>query len=793
MKLSFNWLTEWVNPDITQAELLAQLTMAGLEVDSIEPVAGPFQGIVVGQVMETQPHPDADRLTLCKVDVGENNLLDIVCGAKNVAKGVKVPTAVVGAKINEDFKIKPTKLRGEPSHGMLCSAKELGLAESSEGLMLLAEDAPVGKDFREYLKLDDVSVAVDLTPNRGDCLSVAGIAREVGTLNNCPISAPDMPTICGQCDDALTIDIVEPEACPRYLGRVIKDINIQAQTPLWMRECLRRSGLRSIDPVVDITNYVLLELGQPLHAFDLDKLNGGIIIRHALQGERLTLLDGQEASLEPHTLVIADEQKAVAIAGIMGGLDTAVTAETNSIFIECAYFNPHSLAGKARHYGLSTDASHRYERGVDPHLATLAIERVTALLLDVVGGTPGPVVESMSAQHIPEQKHIELRHARIERVLGLAIDKPRVEAILSCLGMQIESLPHGWRVTVPSFRFDLAIEVDLIEEVGRIYGYDHIPTKQPVAELLANPISEARVGTDKANHVLRTLGYQEIISYSFVDKQWQDQLALPIKSIELVNPIASDMSVMRTSLWPGLLANLKYNQHRQQSRLRLFETGVVFQGDNKENLQQMPMLAGACVGLRQPEQWAMPATEMDYFDLKGNVEQLLALTADAAAFDFIPAELDCLHPGQSAAIRRNEQIIGYLGALHPQLVDKLGLSGKIFLFEMNLAEFNPAVLPKFATLSKYPAIRRDIAIVVEQGIAAQEVIQSMRQKAGNLLKNIELFDMYQGEHIEQGKKSLAFALTLQDDAKTLVDSEVNEIVHTIVTMLQDNYNAVLRD
>ena len=591
MKFSEQWLREWVNPNVDTQQLAHQLTMAGLEVDAIEPVAAEFEKVVVAEVKEVAPHPDADKLRVCQVNVGDKDFLNIVCGAANVAEGLKVPAALIGAKLPGGLKIKKGKLRGVESFGMLCSAKELGLAESAEGLLELPADAPVGEDVRDYLNLNDVTIELGLTPNRGDCLSIAGIAREVGVLNHVAVSGPATKDVSVESTDKFDVKLDAPDACPQYLGRIIRGIDQTAQTPMWMQERLRRSGIRSLGPVVDVTNYVLLELGQPMHAFDLDKLEKGIVVRFAKKGEKLTLLDEQEITLDDASLVIADQKKAVALAGIMGGLDTAVQDETKDIFLECAYFNPLAIAGKARQYGLHTDSSHRFERGVSPELQVKAIERATELLLDIVGGKVAPVSRAVSNSHMPSKRDVTLRLPRIEKVLGLSIPEKDVLDILHHLGMEVQQQVDGWKVVPPAHRFDIELEEDLIEEVGRIVGYDQLPNTRPQGSMLMKARTETRIGQRRIRHFLVDLGYQEAITYSFVSPELQSWLAPDVDVVNLSNPISSDMATMRTSLWPGLIQALQHNLNRQQDRISLFECGLRFIQQDSELKQEM-MVSG---------------------------------------------------------------------------------------------------------------------------------------------------------------------------------------------------------
>jgi len=792
MKFSEQWLREWVDPAISTAELAHQLTMAGLEVEAVEAVAGDFSQVVVGEVLQVEPHPDADKLRVCKVNVGEAAPLNIVCGAANVRQGMKAPVALVGAVLPGDFKIKKSKLRGVPSHGMLCSTKELGLSDHAEGLMELPADAVVGEDMRRYLQLDDVSIELGLTPNRGDCLSLAGIAREVGVLNQMIVSAPDIASQAATIDDSLPVTLEAAGDCPHYVGRVIRGINPAAQTPLWLEERLRRCGLRSLGPVVDVTNYVLLELGQPMHAFDLQKLTGQVRVRHAQAGEQITLLDGQTVELETGSLLIADETRPVALAGIMGGADSAVSDQTTDIFLESAFFDPLAIAGRARRYGLHTDSSHRFERGVAADLQAPAIERATQLLLDIVGGQAGPVIEVSMADKLPIRPNITLRETRIGRVLGASVSADTVSEILSRLGMAVERTPAGWNVIPPTFRFDLGIEEDLIEEIARIYGYDNLPSTTPSVHLQMPARPEGRVQLEQIKQTLVDLGYAEAITYSFVDPKLQQLLDPQQPAIALTNPISADMGVMRTNLWPGLVQTLQYNLNRQQNRLFLFECGLKFVKQGHEIKQEM-MVAGALTGSRYPANWGRETKALDFFDIKGHVENLLDLTGLTEQFTFQHEPHPVLHPGQSAAVYRQNRLVGWLGALHPSVEQKLDLSQRAYVFEIEASALSEGRVPKFEPLSRYPSIRRDIALVVDEAISAAEVLDCIRLSGSEYLTNIELFDVYVGEGIDSGRKSLALGLTLQDLSRTLKDNEIEQELDQILSVLNNKLGATLRE
>jgi phenylalanyl-tRNA synthetase beta chain len=791
MKFSEQWLREWVNPPIATKELAEQLTMAGLEVDAVEPVAGEFDKVVVGEVIGLEKHPDADKLRVCQVNVGEQAPLQIVCGAPNVHAGMKAPVALIGAKLPGDFKIKKSKLRGVESFGMLCSAKELGLAESSDGLLSLDGNAPVGQSVRDYLQLDDVSIELGLTPNRGDCLGMEGVAREVAVLNQLSITAPVIEPVEPTIKDTFAVQLSAEADCPQYCGRVIRGINPVATTPLWMQERLRRSGLRSLSPVVDVTNYVLLELGQPMHAFDLAKLVNGIEVRHAKSDEKLLLLDGQTIELQPGTLVIADSKGPLALAGIMGGEESAVHGATVDIFLESAFFDPTSIAGKARSYGLHTDSSHRFERGVSPELQQHAMERATRLLLDIVGGNPGPIVQVNSPPHLPVRHPIHLRHARVGQVLGNDLPADEISNILTRLGMAVSGNNTGWEVKPPSFRFDIAIEEDLIEEVARIYGYNRLSLDRPMSPLGIGPLPEANITLRRIRQVLVDQGCQEAISYSFVDPRYQQALDPEVNAIALRNPISADMSVMRTNLWPGLVQAMQYNLNRQQNRLFLFECGLKFV-QQPTDLKQEMVIAGLLTGNAAPEQWAEAKRPVDYYDAKGMLESLFELTACSASYNFVSGQHSALHPGQTAQILREGKHVGWLGAMHPQVAKSLDIDQTMYLFELTTDSLQRGSLPSYQAVSKFPAIRRDLAIVVERSVTAQNVQDCVRKAAPQTLVKVELFDMYTGEGIDSGRKSLALGLTLQDLSRTLTDSDVEAVRQKIIEQLNADLGATLR-
>lgn len=791
MKFSEQWLRGWVNPQVSRDELVARLSMAGLEIDSVAPVAGVFSGVVVGEVLSAEQHPDADKLRVCQVSNGVETF-QVVCGAPNVRPGLKIPFAMIGAELPGDFKIKKAKLRGVESNGMLCSQAELQIGEGNDGLMELPGDAPVGEDVRVYLGLEDASIEVDLTPNRGDCLSLAGLAREVGALYAVEVARPAVAVVPAVHDEVRSVEVLMPAACPRYLGRVIRNVDLSKPTPLWMVERLRRADVRSIDAAVDITNYVMLELGQPLHAFDLAEIKGGIRVRMAEEGEKLVLLDGQEVALRSDTLVIADHERALAIAGVMGGEHSGVSATTRDVFLESAFFDQIVVAGKARSYGLHTDASHRYERGVDWKLAREAMERATGLLLEITGGEAGPIVETVNEQYLPSVAPITLRAARISQMLGMEMDSVEIERLLGALGLTITADGGGqWRVEVPSHRFDISLEVDLIEELARLYGYNRLPVRYPQARLAPQAKPEARSDLPELRRLLVARGYQEAITYSFIDPKQFELFSPGVEPLLLANPISNDMAAMRASLWPGLVKALQHNLNRQQDRVRLFESGLRFVGQ-LEGLKQEPMLAGVICGTRLPEGWAQGRDVVDFFDVKADVEAVLGFSGALSQFTFVSGKHPALHPGQTARIERDGREVGYVGAIHPELSKTLGLDRPVFVFELVLEEVALGNMPKFHELSRFPEVRRDLALLADRDVAAGDVLDVIRENAGEWLTDLRLFDVYQGKGIDPHRKSLAVGLTWQHPSRTLNDDEVNTTTQNILTSLEKRLNATLR-
>ena len=790
MRFSEAWLREFINPPLSTDQLVGQLTMAGLEVDGIEAVAGQFSGVVIGEVLAVSPHPQADRLRVCKVSAGVTEPLTIVCGAPNVETGMKAPLALEGGVLPDGTKISKSSLRGVESFGMLCSAKELGMEDSQDGLMALPFDAPVGVDLREYLQLNDVAIEIDLTPNRADCLSVEGIAREVALLNGIDRNPPTFRATEASCEDTFPVTVDAPADCPRYLGRLIKNLDRNAGTPLWMRERLRRSGLRSLGPLVDVTNYVLLELGQPLHAFDAAKLDGGIRVRHGQPGEKLLLLNGQEITLTEDVLVIADEKRPLALAGVMGGDGSSVDDTTTEIFLECAFFTPATIMGKARRYGLSTDSSHRFERGVDPQLQHRAMERASQLLLEIAGGLAGPITETLSETHLPSRHPILLRESRVEKMLGLAIPRNLLTGLLTRLGLEVEELADGWRTTPPGFRFDLAIEADLIEEIGRVYGYENIPKRNPASRMELQAVSEAVLDIERVKDLLVDRGYQEAITYSFVEPGMLAKIEPDLEPIALRNPISSDMAVMRTGLWCGLLDAALKNINRQQTRVRLFEAGLRFTRAEGKIIQEKS-LAGLALGSGQDEQWGEKTRPVDFFDMKSDLEAILRLAGHENRVIFSSNTHPALHPGQSAEILLDGQHLGWLGMLHPKLEKALGFETRVFLFEMDQHRLLNRNIPAFKPLSKFPQVRRDIAIIADTQVSAFALRQCV-EKLSPLIRQVLIFDVYLGTGIENGKKSVALGLVLQDDDETLTDAKIDGVMAVVLARLAEEFNATLR-
>ncbi|WP_454785669.1 phenylalanine--tRNA ligase subunit beta [Legionella sp. WA2024007413] len=793
MKLSKLWLREWVDYSLTEQELASQLTMAGLEVDAVSPVAGEFTRVIVAEVLSTKPHPNADKLTVCEVNANTDKPLQIVCGASNVRAGLKVALAMIGARLPGGFNIKESKLRGELSQGMLCSVSELGMAEQSEGIMELEEDAPVGMDLREYLTLDDHIFDIDLTPNRADCFSILGIAREVAVLNKLPLLEKTISEVTPSIDDILPIQLKTPEACPRYCGRIIRNINTKATTPLWMSERLRRSGIRTLHPIVDVMNYVMIELGQPMHAFDLATIKGGINLRFSHDQEQIGLLDGQELTLNEKVLVIADHDKPLAIAGIMGGEASSVQAHTQDVFLESAYFNPIVIAGVARKFGLFSDSSQRFERGVDPCLQIKALERATALILEIAGGEVGPVIEAQDRKYVPETVRFSFDTDKVKKLTGLTISLQEMKTLLEGLGVVVgKDHNNCLEVTIPSHRFDIQYDVDLVEEIIRLYGYDNLNAQPTTTVVQAGKACGNEEIAAKLSHWFSNRGYHETISYSFVDPVLQRELYPNKEFIQLLNPISSELSQMRAGMWPGLIASMIYNVHRQQNAVKFFEIGVVFDVSKEQTIER-PCIAGLLMGEQGSVNWSEPTRVFDFFDLKGDLQSLFS-SLKIKQVEFVAAVHDALHPGQSAQIHINGVLAGWMGILHPRLADALDLQEDVLLFEINLAALMGHEAPRYKAISKYPQIRRDLSFLVDAEISVMQIESAVRENiTENWLKSFDVFDVYTGEGVPQGKKSLAVAMTLQDESRTLVDAEINSLISAIINMLENQFSIILRE
>ena len=790
MILSESWLREWVSPDLDSHELAHRLTMAGLEVDAVTALAEGLSGVIVAEIVAVKQHPDADKLKVCSVNTG-SDIVQIVCGAPNAEVGLKAPLAQPGDKLPGGVKIKKAKLRGVESQGMLCSAAELTLSEDHDGLLALASDAPVGTDITEYLDLDDRLIEIGLTPNRADCLSVLGVARDLAVVVDLPFNGEASAPVAPALDETLPVTVLSPEKCPRYLGRVIRDVDINRPTPLFMVERLRRSGIRSIDPVVDITNYVMLEIGQPLHAFNLEALEGGIVVREAQPNEVLTLLDGQSREMTAGTLMIADEVKPLAMAGIMGGEGSGVDQQTRHLFLEAAFFTPELMAGRARQYGLHTDASHRYERGVDPELPYRAIERATTLLMEWVGGKPGPIIDITATEHLPARAGVTLRASAIKAMLGIEVPADEVTRILKGLGFEvvIDSAAQEWCCTAPSWRFDMGLEADLIEEIARIFGYDNIPTLPVQGASQAGVNSEATASLAEIRHRLVSRGFNEAITFSFVSPDAQALFDPDWVPVALKNPISSDLAVMRTSLLPGLAGAAAHNIKRQITRIRLFETGLRFLSE-ANGLVQTPTLALILCGARAPEGWSTQSDSVDFYDLKGEIEALFA--AAATPVTFRSAVRSGLHDGQTAEVLLGDTVIGVIGRLHPTAASELDLPDKTFVAELDLAEVLQRAMPDYHDISRYPEVRRDLAVVLDKQVAASAAVDLVKAAAGECLADVVVFDLYEGEGVAENEKSLALGLTFRDQSRTLTDEEVSNTLAQVIDSLTEKLGARLR-
>lgn len=786
MKFSENWLRTFVDPKLTTRELADLLTFGGIEIEGTQPASPAFDRVVVGEVLSVAKQPNADRLNVCQVNTGAAPLT-IVCGAPNVRAGMRVPTALVGAKL-PGMEIKAAKVRGVESSGMLCSAKELGISDAADGLLALAADAAIGADIRKVLDLNDIIFDSKPTPNRGDCLSLRGLAREVSALSGAELRTIDVSAISASHDAQPAITLNAPKSCPLYCGRLMRGVNVKAPTPDWMVRRLARSGVRSISAVVDVTNYVMLELGQPMHAFDAAKIDGAIQVRMATPAEKLELLNGETRELNNQFLVIADDKKALALAGIMGGAQSAVGDDTRDILLEAAYFDPDVIAGKSRVLGFGSDSSYRFERGVDFSGAQAAMARATQLVLELCGGGAGPVAVAESVEHLPQRKPVYVRLSRVARVLGLALDADAVSGIFTRLGFTHAAIEGGFRVTPPAHRFDIAIEEDLIEEIARIHGYHRIAAAAPVVAMQALPQAERRRSLTIVRRALAARDYQEVVTYSFVDRAWEQDFCANAAPIALANPIASQMSVMRSSLFGGLVSTVAYNLHHKQSRVRVFEVGRCFMADGAAHRQPWRIGAAAC-GEAMQEQWGMrPPRHVDFYDLKADVEALLQirdLTFEAAVH---PA----LHPGKSARLLHSGNTIGWLGELHPRWLQKYDLPTPPVLFEVELDAAIAHALPAFGSISKFPPVLRDLAVIVDEKTPYQAILDAVNaQKPASILE-FAVFDIYRGQGIENGKKSLAFRMLVQDTHKTLTDADVDSAVSEVIKILQNQFNAKLR-
>ncbi|BBR72293.1 MULTISPECIES: phenylalanine--tRNA ligase subunit beta [Acinetobacter calcoaceticus/baumannii complex] len=791
MKISENWLRTWVNPAIDSDTLSDQLTMLGLEVDELAPVAKPFTGVVVGEVLTVEQHPDADRLRVTTVNIGSGEPLQIVCGAPNVRAGMKAPVATIGAILPGDFKIKKGKLRGVESQGMLCGASEIDLEDKIDGLLELPADAPVGVNIREYLKLDDNVIDISITPNRGDCFSIRGIAREVAVINQLQMNEPEIKSVDATITDEKKV-VINTDGAPRYLGRVIKNVNVKASTPEWMEQALARSGIRTHSILVDVTNYVLMELGQPMHAFDLAKIEGAVHVRQAQPQEKLQLLNDQEVELQDDVMVIADDQKALAIAGIMGGLASSVTDDTTDIFLESAFFAPLAIAGRARRFGLHTDSSQRYERGVDFELPLIAMNRASQLIQELAGGEFGPITVAEKADLLPKREAIELKQAQVDQLLGYKVAAEFITDALTRLGCEVTVQADGeWSVVPPSHRYDMAIYQDLIEEVARIDGYDNIQISLPSMDVQLAKYQDC-FEIAQLRQTVVTLGYQEAISFSFADAKLEKQLNPQVSPLMLANPISSDLAAMRSTLLSSLIPCVQYNLNRQQSRVRFFELGLRFDYQNANSIQdlkQIPTLALVAVGSREPESWHAKPQPMDFFDFKGEVEEILA--AGRVKVEYVRSERPWLHPGQSAEILVDGQSIGYLGRLHPSLENELDLS-TTWVAELDQAAVLQSYVSNFTELSRFPSVRRDIALLISDNINVRDIQQLIEKTGGELLDSTWLFDVYTGQGVEEGKRSLAFALLWQHPSRTLEDAEIKSGMDNIIQVLENTYQATLR-
>jgi len=788
MKISENWLREWVNPEISSTALVEQLTMLGLEVDEVLPAAGEFTQVLVAEIVAIDKHPDADKLNVCQVDAGTGELLQIVCGAPNARKGLKAPLAMIGAVLPGNFKIKKSKLRGLESNGMLCSNVELGLSDDHSGLLELPQDAPVGTDIRDYFELNDRIIDIDLTPNRADCFCAKGIAIDLACLNDLSINEPEISEIQATIDEQITVNLTAKKQSPRYLCRVINGIDNSKTTPLWMQEKLRRSGIRSIHPVVDVTNYVMLELGQPMHGFDKAMIHGSIEVKMAKKGEKFTLLDGKEVQLDEEYLMIADDKNYLAIAGVMGGLESGCSATTQDVVLESAYFDPATIMGKSRNLGIFTESALRFERGVDAQLQRQAMHRASQLILQICGGKVGPIVEAKADEYIPQAKSIQLSEDKLLRVLGFKVAKDKVKTILQGLHMDVIEQDKGWQVTAPSSRFDMDIEEDLIEEVVRIIGYDTMPAHNLLGQSVIMALPEERIGQNRIKQQFNDLGYLEAINYSFVSEKLLAHFNMLEGSISLKNPLTEEFSTMRTSLLPGMMETLKYNLRRQNESIKLFESGNVFH--NKEGIVEDDKLIAICTGKRNLEHWGMGQESLDFFDCKGDLECLL----ENCKTDYVlnDSQFDFLHPGRQAVVEMAGVSVGWIGQVHPELCRKMAVKKDVYAFELFMKNIQNTRLPVFEDVSKYPSVRRDLAMIVCEEVSYQDIKSLASRELGSVLIETLVFDEYQGENIGTGKRSLAVGFVMQQKNATFEDKEVDKLMSKMVSSLKENLRVEIR-
>ena len=792
MRFAMSWLKEWVDPAMPAEALGARITMAGLEVDSIETDGTGIDGLLVAEVLEAKKHPDADRLSVCQVSTGNGDAIEVVCGAPNVRAGLKTAFAAPGVTLPNGMTLKQTRIRGVISNGMLCSAAEIGLGTEADGIMELPNDAPVGDSLADYLALPDAIIDVDITPNRGDCFSVLGIARDVAALTEQTLSGPDIECPAASTDTVYPVERPVPEACPRFAHCVVEGIDPSSRSPLWMTERLRKSGLRAIHPVVDVTNYVMLELGQPLHAYDMDRLQGPIRPRFAKEGEEVTLLDESHVTLNTDTVVITDDSGVLGLAGIMGGLSTMVSDATTNVFFEAAFWPQDIMAGRARSYAMHTDASTRFERGVDPSGQSRAIERAVQLLVEIAGGKAGPLVDDCDEALLPQRSAITLTPGRLRQVLGAEIPATTVTGILRGLGLETKELDGAWNVIPPSHRFDIAIEDDLVEEVARIYGYDQIPESTAIAQMPLRPVTETRVDMDRVADSLVARDFHEVITYSFIDDKSDTEISGETSELILSNPISSEMNVMRSSLWPGMLKVAADNVARQQDRVRIFEVGKTYHGTASKPVEIL-RLGALVLGSRHREQWGDRIQGVDFYDLKADVEAILAMSGDAQEFSFRAADHPALQPGQSAAVHRGDNPVGLIGKLHPNAQKSFGLKRDVFVFELDIARAFEARIPAAIPVSRFPQVRRDVAFVVKESVTGSELVKAVFAAAPEAFRHVKVFDVYRGEGIEAGLKSIALGLILQETSRTLTDEEADAAVAAAVKKIKHDFDAELRE